>query len=68
MTSGAIKEFDLTAAELQDFTTWYDGRSNGAAKAYYIFTKKSNIKPFLDRKEYIAFDKISSFEVKDYND
>jgi len=68
MTTGSIKEFDLTAEELQDFITWYDGRSNGAAKAYYIFTKKNNIKPFLDRKEYIAFDKISSFEVKDYNE
>jgi len=68
MITGTIKEFDLTATELQEFITWYDGRSNGAAKAYYIFTKKSNIKPFLDRKEYIAFDKISSFEVKAYSE
>lgn len=68
MVTGEIKEYDLTAAELQGFLTWYDGRSNGADKAYYMIPKKNNIKPFLSRKEYIAFDKISSFEVKEYAD
>lgn len=66
MITGEIKEYDLTAAELQSFLSWYDGRSNGADKAYYMIPKKNNIKPFLSRKEYIAFDKISSFEVKEY--
>ncbi len=66
MITGEIKEYDLTSVELQSFLTWYDGRSNGADKAYYIFTKKNDIKPFLSRKEYIAFDKISSFEVSEY--
>ncbi|RCX09886.1 hypothetical protein DFR58_13325 [Anaerobacterium chartisolvens] len=66
VTTGAIKEYDVTAAELQDFLSWYDGSSSGADKAYYIFTKKNNIVPFLSRKEYLAFDKIVSFEVKEY--
>lgn len=66
MVTGEIKEYDLIASELQSFLTWYDGRSNGADKAYYMISKKNNIKPFLSRKEYIAFDKISSFEVKEY--
>ncbi|PYG90128.1 hypothetical protein LY28_00008 [Ruminiclostridium sufflavum DSM 19573] len=66
MTNGQIKEYDLTAVELQSFLTWYDGSANGTDKAYYILTKKNGIKPFLSRKEYIAFDKISSFEVKEY--
>ena len=68
MVTGEIKEYDVTAAELQSFLTWYDGRSNGADKAYYMMPKKNNIKPFLSRKEYIAFDKISSFEVKEYKE
>ena len=68
MVTGEIKEYDLTATELQSFLTWYDGRSNGADKAYYMIPKKNNIKPFLSRKEYIAFDKISSFEVKEYTE
>ncbi|WP_313562740.1 hypothetical protein [Ruminiclostridium cellobioparum] len=68
MVTGEIKEYDLIASELQSFLTWYDGRSNGADKAYYMIPKKNNIKPFLSRKEYIAFDKISSFEVKEYTE
>ncbi|RCX09883.1 hypothetical protein DFR58_13322 [Anaerobacterium chartisolvens] len=68
VTTGVIKEYDVTAAELQDFLSWYDGSSSGADKAYYIFTKKNNIAPFLSRKEYLAFDKIVSFEVKEYED
>lgn len=68
MVTGEIKEYDLTDTELQSFLTWYDGRSNGADKAYYIFTKKNNIKPFLSRKEYISYDKISSFEVNEYDE
>ena len=68
MVTGDIKEYDLTAAELQSFLAWYDGRSNGADKAYYVIPKKNNIKPFLSRKEYLAFDKISSFEVREYTD
>lgn len=68
LDNGVEKEYNLTAAELQDFLTWYDGRSGGTGKAYYVFTKKVNINPFLSRKEYIAFDKIHSFEVKEYED
>ncbi len=68
VTTGVIKEYDVTAAELQDFLSWYDGSSSGADKAYYIFTKKNNIAPFLSRKEYLAFDKIVGFEVKEYED
>lgn len=68
MVTGEIKEYDLIATELQSFLSWYDGRSNGADKAYYMIPKKNNIKPFLSRKDYLAFDKISSFEVKEYTE
>ncbi len=66
MVNGVIKEYDLNAAELDSFLTWYDNSSIGSAPAYYIFNKKNNIKPFLNRKEYIAYSKIASFEVKEY--
>ena len=68
MVTDEIKEYDLTATELQSFLFWYDGRSNGVDKAYYTIPKKNNIKPFLSRKDYIAYDKISSFEVKEYTE
>lgn len=68
LTSGQIKEYDLTAEELSKFLKWYDDRSNGIGKLYFSINNKSNIKPYLSRKEYIQFDKIYSFEVKDYNE
>lgn len=67
MVTGEIKEFDLTNVELNKFLEWNDKRSDGIGKAYYVFTKKSS-SPYLSRKEYIVFDKISSFEVMDYNE
>lgn len=66
MVTGEIKEYSLTADELGAFLTWYDSRSGGAAKAYYIFNHKNNVSPYKTIKEYISYDKISSFEVKEY--
>ncbi|MFA9466781.1 MAG: LamG-like jellyroll fold domain-containing protein [Velocimicrobium sp.] len=68
MTNGTIKEYSLTADELEAFLTWYDNRSDGIEKSYYRIPKKGNVKPFLSRKEYLSFNKIYSFEVKDYNE
>jgi hypothetical protein len=67
MVTGEIKEYHVDSAIKQDYLTWYDDRSNGSGKAYYIFTK-DNTGGFLSRKEYLAFDKISSFEIMEYND
>ncbi len=68
MVNGVIKEYDLNAAELDSFLTWYDSSSEGSVPSYYIFNKKNNIKPFLSRKEYISYNKIASFEVKEYTE
>ncbi|MFA9466787.1 MAG: fibronectin type III domain-containing protein [Velocimicrobium sp.] len=68
MTNGTIKEYSLTIDEVEDFLTWYDNRADGIGKSYYRILKKSNVKPFLSRKEYLSFDKIYSFEVKEYNE
>jgi hypothetical protein len=67
MVNGFVNEFDLTSTELQSFTDWYDARSSGTGKSYFTFIRKNSIKPFLSRKISIAFDKILSFEVKEYN-
>ncbi|BCN32090.1 hypothetical protein [Anaeromicropila herbilytica] len=68
MTNGTIKEYDLTMNEIDKFLTWYDNRSDGVGKSYYRIIKRSNVKPFNSRYEYLQFDKIYSFEVKEYND
>lgn len=68
MTNGTIKEYSLTALELNDFLTWYDNRSDGIGRSYYKIPQKSNVKPFLTRNEFLSYDKIYSFEVKEYNE
>lgn len=67
MTNGGIKEYSLPIVDIDNFITWYDNKSDGTGKSYYTFTKLSNIVPYLRIKEYISFDKISSFEVKEFN-
>ena len=68
MTNGAEKEYDLTMSEIYVFINWYDNRANGTGKAYYCINKNYNVKPFFSRKDYIIFDKILDFEIKDYNE
>lgn len=68
MTNGTIKEYDLTGAEVDDFLTWFDNRSEGSGKSYYKIPKRSNVKPFISRSEYLFHDKIYSFEIKEYKE
>lgn len=66
MVTGEIKEYDLAIDKINDFTDWYDARYEGTGKNYFTISKSSS--PYLSRKEYIVFDKISSFEIMDYNE
>ena len=67
MTNGDDKVYNLPLIELDNFLTWYDSKSDGTGKAYYVFTKTESIAPYVSVKDYISFDKISNFEVKEYN-
>ena len=67
MTNGDDKLYNVSLEELDTFLTWYDNRSNGEGRAYYTFIKTTSIAPYLSVKEYVSFDKMSSFEVKEYN-
>ncbi|SHO46859.1 hypothetical protein [Anaerocolumna xylanovorans] len=67
MTNGGTKEYTLPVIDVDKFITWYDQKSDGTGKSYYTFTKASNISPYLRIREYISFDKISSFELKEFN-
>jgi hypothetical protein len=68
MTTGEIKEYDLSMAEVESFVTWFENRSGGSGQFYYSIDKSYNVRPFLSRKENIVFDKIVSFEIKEYQD
>ncbi|QZY56729.1 SPRY domain-containing protein [Crassaminicella profunda] len=66
MTNSNENEYDLSASEVNEFISWYNKRSSGSGNAYYIINKDFNKGPFKSRKDYIAFDKISQFEVMEY--
>jgi uncharacterized protein YjdB len=59
MVNGQIKEYDLPNTEISAFSNWFDG---GHGK--FGFTK--TVQPYKEVKEYLAFDKISSYEVRTY--
>ena len=66
MTNGTIAEYDLSMTEVNAFVKWYSDKADGSGKAVYTINKNSNLAPFLSRKDYLNFDKIYSFEVKEY--
>lgn len=66
MTNGTIAEYDLSMTEVNAFVKWYEDKADGSGKAVYTINKNSNVAPFLSRKDYLNFDKIYSFEVKEY--
>lgn len=67
MTTGLDKEFDLSIEEVNSFTTWYENKQAGSGTASYAIDKHDNNKgPFKNRKDYVIFDKILSFEVNEY--
>jgi len=65
MVNGEIKEYDMTSTEIKAFISWFN--SEGASSPAYVIEKKYNLGPFNNRKEYIAYAKISSFEILEYN-
>lgn len=67
MLDGNIKEYDLTINQVNDFISWFEDQADRNGNRAYIFTKNFNMGPFTSIKEYIAFSKIQSFEVKQYS-
>ncbi|WP_419182287.1 fibronectin type III domain-containing protein [Paenibacillus radicis (ex Xue et al. 2023)] len=66
LVSGLEKEYDLPMSEVNNFITWYNGRAAGTGSEVYTINKSFNKANFLTRKDYIAFDKIETFEVNEY--
>jgi len=64
LVNGATKEYDVSMEEVNKFINWYEERANGKGSALYSFDKKLN--PYKSVTEYIAHDKIASFEVREY--
>ncbi|MEC0168855.1 SPRY domain-containing protein [Paenibacillus graminis] len=65
--NGTEKEYDLPRTEVDAFLNWYDARDAGRGPGSYAIDKHTNNKgPFKKRKDYVVFDKILTFEVREY--
>lgn len=65
MVTGERKEYDMSMDEINKFVQWCD--SKAAINPSYIIYKDYNIGPFKNRKDYIVYEKISNFEVMEYD-
>lgn len=67
LDTGLEKEYDLSMVEVNSFISWYEGKAAGSGTASYAIDKHDNNKgPFKNRKDYVIFDKILTFEVNEY--
>ena len=60
LVDGKTKDYDISMEEVEKFINWYETK----ASSTYKFDK--NISPYKSVKEYIVHDKITSFEVREY--
>jgi uncharacterized protein YjdB len=60
LVDGKTKDYDLSMEEVDKFINWFETK----ASSTYKFDK--NISPYKSVKEYIVHDKITSFEVREY--
>lgn len=65
MVTGERKEYEMTMDEINDFITWYN--SKAASGPAYMIEKDYNKASFTSRKDYLAYEQISNFEVNEYN-
>ncbi|CAM3661517.1 MULTISPECIES: Kelch repeat-containing protein [Saccharibacillus] len=67
MNNGLEKEYDLSMAEVNAFTAWYDAKDAGKGSARFVIDKHSNNKgPFSKRTDSVIFNNILTFEVSEY--
>ncbi|OMF81795.1 fibronectin type III domain-containing protein [Paenibacillus glucanolyticus] len=68
LINGIDREYDLSMTEVNAFINWYEERANGVGTVMYGINKYNNNKgPFVNRKDYVFYDKIVTFEVNTYN-
>ncbi|TKH43258.1 hypothetical protein C1I60_16215 [Paenibacillus terrae] len=61
-------QFDLSKKELSAFIAWYDAKDAGRGASFFAIDKHNNNKgPFSNRKDYVIFNKILTFEVSKYS-
>lgn len=68
LNTGEMKEYDLSMSEVNAFISWYEQRASGSGPVTFAINKHNNNKgPFTNRKDYMIYDKIITFEVNSYS-
>ncbi|WP_236146732.1 PQQ-binding-like beta-propeller repeat protein [Paenibacillus xylanilyticus] len=67
LQNGVEREYDLSMSEVNAFVNWYESKSGGIGNITFAIDKHSNnLGPFKQRKDYILYDKIITFEINEY--
>ncbi|PJI08991.1 MULTISPECIES: Ig-like domain-containing protein [Clostridium] len=66
MVNGQTKIYNVTMDSVNKFISWYRLKSTGVGALYYGISEINKSNSSIVKTDYIAFDKISSFEVDDY--
>lgn len=64
MSTGDILEYEMTTAQMDTFVNWYNSRATSCPT--FVINKTYNQGPFIDRTNYIIYNEISDYEIREY--
>ncbi|MFP3751780.1 Kelch repeat-containing protein [Bacillus altitudinis] len=66
MINGLQKDYLLSMKEINDFLNWYKERSFGIGMNFYEINDEHNKGPFTSKKDYVVYQNILMFDIKQY--
>ncbi|AVM26122.1 kelch-like protein [Bacillus pumilus] len=66
MINGLQKDYLLSMKEITDFLNWYKERSFGIGMNFYEINDEHNKGPFTSKKDYVVYQNILMFDIKQY--
>ncbi|WP_113387012.1 Kelch repeat-containing protein [Bacillus pumilus] len=66
MINGLQKDYLLSTKEINDFLNWYKERSFGIGMNFYEINDEHNKGPFTSKKDYVVYQNILMFDIKQY--
>ncbi|MED1460868.1 kelch repeat-containing protein [Bacillus safensis] len=66
MNNGLQKDYFLSMKEINDFLNWYKERSFGIGMNFYEINDEHNKGPFTSKKDYVVYQNILMFDIKQY--
>ncbi|MCY9673915.1 hypothetical protein M5W63_15380 [Bacillus pumilus] len=66
MINGLQKDYLLSMKEINDFLNWYKERSFGIGMNFYEISDEHNKGPFTSKKDYVVYQNILMFDIKQY--